>query len=68
MIKFQLEGDYIPLISLLKANALVQSGGEAQVVVEQGLIKVNGETEFRKRAKIYRGDKVEFLNHTILIN
>ena len=37
MIQFKLEGEFIPLIALLKATALVQSGGDAQSIVEEGL-------------------------------
>ena len=65
MIKFKLEGEFIPLIALLKATSLVQSGGEAQSIVEEGLVKVNGVTEERKRLKVRVGDKVEFLSNTI---
>ncbi|WAC40120.1 RNA-binding S4 domain-containing protein [Pedobacter sp. SL55] len=65
MIQFKLEGEFIPLIALLKATSLVQSGGEAQTIVEEGLVKVNGVTEDRKRLKVRVGDKVEFLSKTI---
>lgn len=65
MIQFKLEGEFIPLIALLKATALVQSGGEAQSIVEEGLVKVNGVTEERKRLKVRVGDKVEFLSQFI---
>jgi ribosome-associated protein len=65
MLQFKLEGEFIPLIALLKATALVQSGGEAQSIVEEGLVKVNGVTEDRKRLKVRVGDKVEFLSQTI---
>ncbi|WP_113636256.1 RNA-binding S4 domain-containing protein [Nubsella zeaxanthinifaciens] len=65
MIQFKLEGEFIPLIALLKATALVQSGGEAQSIVEEGLVKVNGIIEERKRLKVRVGDKVEFLSKTI---
>lgn len=60
MIKFKLEGEYIPLIQLLKACNLVQTGGEAQIVVSQGDVLVNGETEYRKRLKVKIGDIIEF--------
>jgi len=65
MIKFKLEGEFIPLIALLKAASLVQSGGEAQSIVEEGLVKVNGTTEDRKRLKVRVGDKVEFMGKII---
>lgn len=67
MIKFKLEGEFIPLIALLKATSLVQSGGEAQSIVEEGLVKVNGVTEDRKRLKVRVGDKVEFLSQSITV-
>ncbi|HET8828271.1 MAG TPA: RNA-binding S4 domain-containing protein [Pelobium sp.] len=67
MIKFTLEGDFIPLIQLLKAANLVGSGGEAQMVVLDGLVKYNGEVDYRKRLKVKKGDKVEFNGKTIEI-
>lgn len=60
MIEFKLTGEFIPLIQLLKATNLVQTGGEAQMVVSEGLVKYNGEVDFRKRLKIRVGDHVEF--------
>ncbi|WP_113654653.1 RNA-binding S4 domain-containing protein [Pedobacter namyangjuensis] len=65
MIKFKLEGEFIPLISLLKATSLVQSGGEAQSVVEEGLVKYNGEVDYRKRLKVKIGDKIDFMGKII---
>lgn len=67
MIQFQLEGDFIPLIQLLKATNLVMSGGEAQTVVTEGLVKYNGEVDYRKRLKVKRGDVIEFNNQKILV-
>jgi ribosome-associated protein len=60
MLKFTLTGEYIPLIQLLKACHLVQTGGEAQMVVTDGEVKYNGEVDYRKRLKVRRGDIVEF--------
>lgn len=67
MIQFQLEGDFIPLIQLLKATNLVMSGGEAQTVVTEGLVKYNGAVDYRKRLKVKRGDVIEFNNQKILV-
>lgn len=53
------EEGYIPLIQLLKACKLVYSGGEAQQWVSDGMVKRNGETELRKRAKIRPGEIIE---------
>jgi len=67
MIKFKLTGEYIPMIQLLKATNLVQTGGEAQIVVTEGKVKYNGQVDFRKRLKVKQGDVVEFRGKTITI-
>jgi len=67
MLEFTLEGEFIPLIQLLKATNLVQTGGEAQMVVTDGLVKYNGETDYRKRLKVKRGDIVEYNNQKIQV-
>ncbi|MDY0201101.1 MAG: RNA-binding S4 domain-containing protein [Bacteroidales bacterium] len=67
MQTFKIESEYIQLIQLLKAARLAQSGGEAQQLVVDGLIKVNGVTESRKRAKLRVGDVVEYKNNSIKI-
>lgn len=67
MIEFKLEGDFIPMIQLLKAAALVQSGGEAQTIVEDGLVKYNGKTDTRKRLKVRVGDEVDFMGQKIKV-
>ncbi|WP_316833447.1 RNA-binding S4 domain-containing protein [Pedobacter nutrimenti] len=67
MIEFKLEGEFIPLIQLLKATALVQSGGEAQTVVEDGLVKYNGKVDYRKRLKVRTGDVINFMGQSIKV-
>jgi ribosome-associated protein len=67
MIEFKLEGDHIPMIQLLKATNLVQTGGEAQIVVTEGLVKYNGQVDYRKRLKVRNGDTVEFDNKKIVV-
>lgn len=68
MQTFILEDEYIPLIQLLKVTRVAQSGGEAQMLVEEGLVKVNGNLESRKRAKLRPGDIVELENVKIKIS
>lgn len=67
MIEFKVTGDYIPLIQLLKAANLVQTGGEAQIVVTEGKVKYNGQVDYRKRLKVKKGDVVEFRNKKIVV-
>ncbi len=67
MIEFKLEGEFIPMIQLLKAANLVGSGGEAQMVVLDGLVKYNGVVDLRKRLKVKQGDLVEYAGKKIKI-
>ncbi|MDB5014436.1 MAG: RNA-binding protein [Daejeonella sp.] len=67
MIEFKLEGEFIPLIQLLKATNLVLTGGEAQMVVTDGEVKYNGEVDYRKRLKVKRGDLIEFNDQQIKV-
>ncbi|MBL4670627.1 MAG: RNA-binding S4 domain-containing protein [Arenicella sp.] len=50
----------VELYKVLKFEGLVSTGGEAKMVVAEGLVKVNGELEMRKRCKLKGGDVVEF--------
>jgi len=67
MIEFKVTGDYIPMIQLLKAASLVQTGGEAQIAVTEGEVMYNGQVDFRKRLKVKKGDMVEFRGETISV-
>ena len=48
--------EYIVLLQLLKIQQIAQSGGHAKLIVEDGLVQVNGEKEYRKRKKLRPGD------------
>jgi ribosome-associated protein len=65
MIEFKIEGDFIAMIQLLKATNLVQTGGEAQIVVDEGEVRYNGEVDYRRRLKVRKGDLVEFRGQKI---
>jgi ribosome-associated protein len=67
MIEFKLNGDFIPMIQLLKAAGLVQTGGEAQIAVTEGEVSYNGQVDYRKRLKVKQGDLVEFRGNKIMV-
>ena len=48
----------INLTQVLKLAGCVQSGGEAKAVIAEGLVRVNGEVELRKRRQMKAGDTV----------
>ncbi len=67
MKEYILEGEYIELIKLLKILHISESGGQAKMMVDDGLVKLNGMTEYRKRAKLRAGDSISVLGQTIVI-
>lgn len=60
MTEFRLKDEYIKLGQLLKAAGLVGSGVDAKMVIQDGLVKVDGEVDTRRGRKIYEGMIVEF--------
>jgi ribosome-associated protein len=65
---FTLTDDYIELFKLLKVLDLVDSGGQAKFLIEEGHVRRNGEVETRKRAKIRTGDTIQIVDVTIVVN
>lgn len=55
----KIDGEFIKLDSFLKAVNAVCSGGEAKIIITEGMVKVNGEVELRRGRKLRPGDRVE---------
>jgi ribosome-associated protein len=49
----------VELYKILKFENLAASGGEAKFRIQAGHVRVNGQTETRKRRKIRHGDVIE---------
>lgn len=65
---YELKGEeYIELIKLLKVMRVSESGGQAKLMVEDGIVYLNGVQEHRKRAKLRSGDVVDVLDFKIKI-
>jgi ribosome-associated protein len=67
MREFKLKSEYIELIKLLKLLGIAETGGHAKIIVENGEVLLNGIREFRKRAKLRAGDKIEVFGKEITI-
>ncbi len=67
MIEFKLKGEYIALCDLLKIEGIAQSGGQGKQMVAEGIVKVDGEVERRKTAKIRAGQLVECMGENIKV-
>ena len=58
---------FVALCDLLKLEGWCESGGAAKAVIEQGLVKVDGQVETRKRCKIISGQVVSFAGQQIKV-
>ncbi|MBP3807501.1 MAG: RNA-binding S4 domain-containing protein [Eubacterium sp.] len=65
VIKIREDEEYIKLGQALKKAGLVSSGVEAKIVINDGLVKVNGEVDTRRGKKLYSGDTFEY-NDTVV--
>ena len=52
--------EYIKLQDLLKLSSLAATGGEAKVRIQEGEVKVGGETCLQRGKKLRPGDVVTF--------
>lgn len=67
METIKLRDDYIKLGQALKAAGLVESGVEAKLVIQDGLVKVNGKVELQRGKKLIEGDIVEYDGNNVRI-
>ena len=59
MEKIAITSEFIKLDAFLKFSGLCETGGEAKLCVEDGLISVNGEICTQRGKKLRPGDTVE---------
>lgn len=67
MEEIKLREEYIKLGQALKAANLVESGVMAKLVIQDGLVTVNGKVETQRGKKLVDGDIVSFERETIKI-
>ncbi len=56
--KIKINTPFIKLDQFLKFSGIVEMGADAKILVQEGYVKVNGETELRRGKKLVSGDKV----------
>lgn len=67
-MEFELgDHEYIELNKLLKILNLVESGGQANMMITDGEVFLNGDLETRKRKKLFKGDLIEFMGEHVEI-
>jgi ribosome-associated protein len=64
---FQLRDEHVRLCDLLKLAGIAQSGGQGKHMVADGLVRVDGQPESRKTAKICAGQTVECRGITVRV-
>lgn len=59
MEKIEIYSDFIKLDAFLKYAALVGTGGEAKMLIQDGMVLVNDEVCTQRGKKLRAGDRVE---------
>ena len=67
MESIQIRDDFIKLGQALKLAGLVESGVDAKFAVQDGLVRVNGKTEYQRGKKLYDKDLVTCNGETIQV-
>lgn len=56
MEEIRIRDEFIKLGQALKLAGLADSGLEAKLMIQDGQVKVNGETEYQRGKKLHPGD------------
>jgi len=56
----EISSEPVELFKILKFEGLTTTGGEAKLLIGDGQVTVNGETETRRRRKMVDGDVIDF--------
>lgn len=67
VLKLRDTDEYIKLGQVIKAAGFVDSGVIAKLVIQDGLVKVNGVVETQRGKKLYGGEVVYFEGEEIKI-
>lgn len=67
MEKILIHTEFIKLDSLLKLAGLVETGGEAKLLIQKGQVEVNGEVCTMRGKKLRPGDSVTLDGRTVAI-
>ncbi len=67
MESIRIKDEFIKLGQAMKLADLVSSGVDAKFVINDGLVKVNGEEELRRGRKLYPGDTFSYKDKTVIV-
>lgn len=66
-MEIKIRDEYIKLGQALKLAGLVDDGVEAKYVIQDGLVKVNGEVDERRGRKVYVDDVISYKGNDIKV-
>lgn len=66
-IEIKIEAEPINLVRLIKLDPEISGGGEAKILITEGLVQLNGVTETRKRKKVFHGDIITYHHRRIRV-
>ena len=66
-MEIKIKDEFIKLGQALKLAGVVEDGVEAKFVIQDGLVKVNGEVDERRGRKVYEGDVISFNGQDIKV-
>lgn len=58
----------IKLDQFLKMKGIVESGGQAKMLIQAGEVKVNGQIETRRGRKLIKGDRVVTMGEMLRVD
>lgn len=59
--------EYIKLGQALKKAGLVDSGVDAKMVIQDGLVELNGQVEMQRGKKLYGGEVITYNGESVKI-
>lgn len=66
-LEITIRDEFIKLGQALKLAGVVEDGVEAKYAIQDGMVKVNGETDLRRGRKVYEGDVISFQDKEIKV-
>ncbi len=67
MNEIKIKDDFIKLDAALKYSGVIGTGGQAKMVIQDGLVLVNGEVCTMRGKKLHDGDIVKFENFEFVV-
>ena len=67
MEKVIIRDDFIKLGQAMKLAGMVGSGVDANMLIQDGQVEVNGEVEYQRGKKLHEGDVITFNGESVQI-